>query len=517
MNLLTDALFPVQRGEGEAHLPLPELLVALWRGDLQALLGVSSIQRQYLWRFLVRVAAHASEAERGCLEHADRLREILVEAAGAPGAWDLYRPDGGAAFLQPPAQMEEGAPVDFKPEATSRLTVVPGDKNHEFKRGALVSLSATDVLLSLLEYQFGSVYTKMNYASQIMGSSSGKGSGSPFMAPWWPDLGRTFRAHLAASLARADYTRDVLGLTGSVWALWTLPWDSGDPPLPAELLSPHFVPLARKVRLASPDASGAFSRIWFKPTTAARVADHTEGSGLGDPFTPFVADGTRQKVRGVMSNGFDYREVARLLLRVQVTGRAGAPSFAVEHAAQSSYEPTVPVLLEGMAFDQGKTLGFHRRVVQLPSEVAADPAPIAVFVASLLDAAKEAESALEAAIRTWLSGTPKPRSGDLARIQRLRGDLTSRVDRAFIELLPRMHGRQGDEWIERMLEDWRRRLVKECRGALERVMRATPTRVSISHERRVGANSVLSARLRRAGLLGDQPEVVPVFEEIAHV
>jgi hypothetical protein len=500
MNVLTDPLIAVRVAEQSLLLPLPEVILGLWEGAVTGLPGPTSIQRQYLWRLLVRCAAHARDADVRLLEDAGALRQFLAAAAGGLAAWALHREDDGPAFLQVPARMEGAGPVGFRADDLSRLSIVPGDKNHEFKRGVLSALPGPEVLLALVECQFGAIYTKGNYESQIMAGGSGKGSGSPFMAPWWPDLRRTFRTHVEASCEHAEYAREVLGLIGSIWALWTESWEDDAASVPAQRLTPHFIPLARQIRLHAPDDSGLYSRLWIRPTRARRVTDHTAGSGLGDPFTPFVGKGEGWKVRGVMQDGFHYREIARLLLRSTVeSGPNGRPSFAVEYAARATDDALLPVQLEGMAFDQGKTVGFHRRLVNVPTDVVVDPEPVSILVVGMLQDARIAERALVSAIRVWMNGSRKPTAGDRALMERLRQGLTTSIDEAFVELMPTLRALKLDEDLEPRRSAWRLRLEALSARALRRVFESTPVPSASRYERHVAAFAKLRVTFRREG------------------
>ncbi len=505
-NLLDDPLFDAVVDGTLGRWTLPDVIARLLDARLTELRGVSAIQRQFVWRLLVRCAAFATRNDSPASLTVDTICDRLAEATPDRDAWSLYRADGGAAFLQVPMGTDSPAASGYKLEDLSRLTVIPGGKNHEFKRGVAARLSPSDTLYALVEYQFGSIFTKGNYASQIMGSATGKGSGSPFMAPWWPSLGAAFLAHVSASLDHSAYVRDVLGITGDVWALWTLPWPGQKEGMPGVRLAPHFIPLARRVRLDVASSSGQFERLWFSASEGPRVADHTMGSGLGDAFTPFVVRDARVKVRGVMGTGFDYREVARLLLDAPIDPR-GSKSFAVAHAARVSTDEMLPVLMEGVAFDQGKTIGFHQRFIVLPRLSVLDPEPHALLLDAMLTDAKAAESTLAAAARVWMSGSAKPKKGDRSRVDHCRSYLTQRIDSLFfseIAALMRNASEQGS--IDGAQGRWRRALRASARRALDEVMASTPVPTARRFERAAMAEDSLSRGFLRHGWPASQSE-----------
>lgn len=498
-NLLDDPLFDVVVNGTLGRLTLPDVVARLLDARLTELRGVSAIQRQFVWRLLVRCAAFAARGGSPDALTADVVRDRLAEATPDREAWSLYRADGGAAFLQVPVATDSPEASGYKLEDLSRLTVIPGGKNHEFKRGVAARLSPSDALYALVEYQFGSIFTKANYASQIMGSATGKGSGSPFMAPWWPSLGASFRAHVSASLEHSAYVRDVLGLTGDVWALWTLPWMGQKDGMPGVRLAPNFIPVARRVRLDAPSSAGQFERLWFSSSKGPRVADHTMGSGLGDPFTPFVVRDAHVKVRGVMGTGFDYREVARLLLGAPIEPR-GSNSFAVAYAARASIEEILPVLMEGVAFDQGKTIGFHQRFMELPRLSVLDPEPHALLLDAMLTDAKSSESALTAAARVWMSGSAKPKKGDRSRVDHCRSFLTNRIDKLFFtEIASLMRNATELGTIDDAQGQWRSSLETAARSALDEVMASTPVPIARRFARAADAEDALRRGFLRHG------------------
>lgn len=517
-NLLDDPLFDVSASGGLTRLTLPELIIALRDERVTALRGVGAIQRQFVWRLLVRCAVRAAGTEPLAALTVASLRDRLAATTPDLECWSLHRDDGGAAFLQVPLGAPTPAAAGYKHEDLSRLTIIPGGKNHEFKRGVAARLSPSDALNALLEYQFGSVFTKGNYASQIMGSSTGKGSGSPLMAPWWPSLGASFVSHVHSSLAHATFARDVLGLRGDVWALWTLPWAGAADGMPASRLAPNFLPLARRVRLAAPSADGMFDRLWFASSTGPRIADHTAGSGLGDAFTPFVARETQTKVRGVMGAGFDYREVARLLLDAAIDPR-GQSSFAVKYAARTSKAESLPVLMEGVAFDQGKTMGFHQRVIELPRLSVLDPAPHALLLDAMLTDAKSAESALAAAGRTWMSGSARPKKGDRGRVDRCRSFLTERIDRLFFaEVTALIDKVRRSGLTDGAQARWRTALAAAARTSLQEVMSATPVPSARRFERAALAVDALTRGFLKSGWMmnASQTPVDPMSAPTEH-
>jgi hypothetical protein len=273
------------------------------------------------------------EVKREELEGAirDGLRSAADDPDGSRGVWALHQPDPTQpGFLQPPTP--EGRPPEeakYSANTLSLLTSAIGSKNHERKVDVARALDGEQAAYALIEFQLGAVFGgRGNYGSQIMGSASGAGSGSPFMgARLGIGENESFRHDVGVLLRSWSDIRDEYGLRGDVWALWTKSWD-GESSLPSERLEPAFIPLARLVRLGPPTEGGEFTTVWFRATTRARVQDRSGGGNLGDPFTPRVPDlrnPEQLKVRGALEGGYGYAEVVNLLFGTDATLETSEP------------------------------------------------------------------------------------------------------------------------------------------------------------------------------------------------
>jgi len=435
-SLVDDALFVIDRPAGErAEWSLPELLAHLLtvENPVRSYPGLAAEQASHWHRFKVRCAAKALRTLDAQPEElvggdfvalAKDLRQILIQATGSVEAWALWSEEPSVpAFLQAPVlggHVPEAAGYKTKP--IGDLTALIGSKEFERKSEAVRYMTAPEVVYALIEFQGGVIFGgRGNYETQLTPSRLGKGSGVPFMGVRFPNRsGTTFRHDVAVLLDRWDETRNVTGLKGAAWALWAGPWD-GETSLPAAELDPGFLPMARLIRLMAPDAEGRFSGLLFRASNASRVADHTDGAMLGDPFTPTVPHPRQEgqfKVRGVMESGFTYPEVAELL----GLGERGGPSASVRaffDRESSELVPAVEVIFDGVAFEQGKTLGLFRRALPLPVDRSVnlffdDPEPLRRVHRKMLEQIVQTKKFLRAASRIVLHGRLRPGSGDLA-------------------------------------------------------------------------------------------------------
>jgi CRISPR-associated protein Cse1 (CRISPR_cse1) len=506
-NVLSEALF-THAGQCRS---LPELLAGLLcdlPSDAPSFPNVAPEQWSYWYRFLVRCGACVAEsltldlayplAQDAALNR--RIRSALADAAGGEAAWDLCNPDvGDAAFLQAPASA--GGTVEsarFRSESVSLLTTVLGGKNHERKSDAVRSFSPERAVYALVAYQSGVIYGgRGNYESQLTGSRSGAGSGTPFMGVRMDgNPSATFRHDVAAFVGDFGRIRSELKIAGVIWALWTVPWD-GKREILSTSLHPAFIPLARQVRL-EPSESDRLTRVWFRPSGASRVRDVSGGGNYGDPFTPMITNSQGQyKIRGTLRTGYDYREVVALILGDD----SHEPSPAVAALRRASVgSGDARILFEGTAYEQGKTNGFFRREVLIPfrphgSPVFTRPPDVADVHHIMLRKVVDAGRALRGAVRVLMHGEPKPRTGDDAAAHLPVAFLEERLDEIYVDRLLANGDRHlsGDEGWE---GDWSESLRRLSLKAFNTVEPAVPTSSATRFERRADAHRYLDRKLR---------------------
>lgn len=519
IDVLRSPLFTVAPADGP--LSLAELLARLLCGpEVDGFPQLAPEQRSYWWRFLVRCAGKALHECGWSVEEAaglgaDALAGAIAETLAGlvpEGGWLLYQPDPARPGFQqvptpdgqPPSK--EGNRYELRP--ISLLTGALGTKNHERKADAVRQLTAEQVVFALVEYETAVVYGGSgNYGSQLMGSASGAGSGTPFMgARIGGSNHRTFRHDVQVVL---DRWLEVVeqGVAGAVWALWAEPWQGGKgDELPSTQLDPAFIPLARMVRLAEPQ-DGMFTGVWFRPTQAKRVLDHSGGGVLGDPFTPLVRE-PKLKVRGVLDKGYDYSEVVQLLFGIdKFVGPS--PSVAALVQLGEVERGDLSVLFEGVAYEQGKTVGFHRREVPLPAmggiSWLSRPEPVRAAHAVLQKRVSAAKTALRGAARIVLSGEPKPQPNDAGKVEPPAALLEARVDQAYFDFLfgaARQYEAEGPAArFDLPLVEW---LEGEALEVFRASLGAMPCNTNERLDREVRAEAFLRSQLRN--LRGEAPE-----------
>jgi len=518
LNVLTSSLFVVRGSDGaETTRSLTSLIALLLTEDdpVAGYPGLTIEQRSHWHRFLVRCAARAlrtmevdiaTATEMARRELSDRVEAALIDAAGDLSAWDLVPESPSVAgFLQTPVTgAETPDEAGYRRRAIAELTALIGSKEFERKSEAARYLDAHEVVYGLIEYQSGVIYGgRGNYPTALTPSNSGKGSGVPFMGIEFDDAGgRTFQWGVETLLADWSMIRDERGLQGTVWAVWTRAWD-GKGSLPSTQLDPAFIPYARMVRICAPDALGRFDGFLFRSSNDAAITDHTDGAVFGDPFTALFPNPKHEdqwKVRGVMERGFGYSEVVELL----GFGDRGQPSRSVErfyHEPDSAELPNVGVRFEGVAYEQGKTLGFHTRRIPLPvSSLGAltfsDPDPFREVHSGMLERIDEVKRILRAASRIVLHGEPRPHTGDDALVALSTNALDEWADRdgRYLDFLFRA-AREQIAGSEAWIEEWAKELSAKGKAVFNRALPSLPAPGAQRLEREVSALSYVDRKL----------------------
>lgn len=516
MNLLQDPLFTVNVAGKRVSRSLPALLAELITDSVSRSYPlVSAEQGSYWLRFQVRCAARAMRsadldiAEASSLpasQLATLLRESLLKHS-AISDWELYQPDPFLpGFLQPSTPNAVAPAADgYREDNCSLLTQIIGTKGHERKVAVSRQLQPELAAYALIEYQFGAIFGgRGNYESQLTGSRAGAGSGTPFMGAWIDgSYSATFLHDLAVMLRRWDETAEYQ--QGPIWALWREPWD-GISQIPSMRLDPAFIPLARMVRLGEPVA-GAFGTVWFHTSQRSRVHDVTEGGRLGDPYTPLVPDpkGGHKKVRGTLEKGYDYLEVVRLLF--ELDGAVRSPSADALMLNPPNVDD-LRVVFEGMAFEQGKTRGFHRREVRLPRQrssrlrLSGQVPLVAALHQQMLEQTTRAKRALRSAIALVLSHDPLPRDSVRAKMTTGIDGLEALIDGVYIDFLIDAATSEGADDPTRPYRQWLfDSIVVGRSGGHEAIFEAAitslPRSVARQFEDKVRSEAYLRARLRR--------------------
>ncbi len=359
-NLLTESLLQVRLGDGNLKLTsLPGLLAQLSAGeDIIEFPRVRLHQQHAFHAFLVQLAAialhyvsineppHSSatwlELLRGLTGNRDEPFYLFVE--------DFKKP----AFLQPPIREREG---DYKNKIKTpdALDVLITAKNHDLKSSRAMQALPEYWIHSLIALQTMEGFSgRDNYGIARMNG----GLGSRPCVTRLPGFssGARFRRDLVVLQTERENIIESYGYAGDkgIALLWLEPWN-GTTSLDLALCDPYFIEICRRVRLV--EEKGRLQGR-MAASKVPRIAAAERKGDVGDPWTPVKRDGTSLTVS---RSGFDYKRTKDLLLE----GEDYHPSPTQASAGEDEPYFYACVLVRG----QGKTEGFHERLLPLPKNV----------------------------------------------------------------------------------------------------------------------------------------------------
>ena len=357
LNILTEPLIDMTTAEGTLPASLPEVYAALMADEVEAFPALRPHQRHAWHAFLVQLGAMAmhragvTEPPEDAATWAELIRGLTPEFPDDE-PWQLVVDDiTKPAFMQPPASSSD-VEKDYKtvvatPDALDMLIT---SKNHDLKATTAIQGSAEDWIFALVDLQtmegFGGAG---NYGISRM--NGGLGSRPAFSLAPLGGPGAHARRDILALLSNYPTSAGAKNL------LWLLPWDGTGPErlLPNEL-APLYIEVCRRVRLRA-DGDGQIYAIRTS-SKAARVEGKDAKGRTGDPWTPHnpSRDGLPLTLA---AGGFNYKRMKEYLMNWR------QPDLLKPTSAERSSSETMQLVARAMVRGQGKTEGYHERIVPI--------------------------------------------------------------------------------------------------------------------------------------------------------
>lgn len=367
-NLLTEPLIRVQIGGSVRRLSLPDLFAAMMADQVEGFPALRPHQRHALHMLLAQIGALAllgaglTEPPPSAETWREALRALTPAHGDAPWCLvveDVTRP----AFLQPPSP--RGGIAEFRntvptPDA---LDVLITARNFDLKSAIMRDSEPDDWLFALISLQTMEGF--LGAGNFGIARMNGGFSSRPFLGLAPPGgigahLRRDIRAMLASREALLEryiqYPEE-----GGIALVWLAPW-GGTQSLSIDTLDPWFVEICRRVRLTD-DGGRLMARS--VGTAAPRIAAKALSGVTGDFWAP--VNKAENKGFSLDARGFSVRVLTQLLF-----GENGRLDFDWPPAlTRQPDEGGMNLVARGIARGQGKTEGWHERILPFSGEMLA--------------------------------------------------------------------------------------------------------------------------------------------------
>jgi CRISPR system Cascade subunit CasA len=362
-SLLTEPIIRARSVSGSLTLhTLPSLFIALTEDQIQDFPALRPHQRHPWHALMVQLAALVRHHLKQIPSTEQAWSEALCNLSSGEereSIWCLVSPLDQPAFLQPPVpenQLDAWKGVSNTPDELDMLVT---SKNHDLKAARMHHAAPDEWLFSLVSLQTQEGFLGAgNYGISRMngGFASRPGIG---VVPSG-GIGRRWLRDTDKLLAARDSITTTYGLCepGGTALVWELPWD-GSTSLAFETLDPFYIEICRRVRLVTNGLGRILARN--TGTKAARISASTRNGMTGDAWTPL--NKSEGKALTITSTGFDYRLASELLFG----GRFASPPAQQLEPADGT--EGISVIAQGVTRGQGKTEGFHQRLIPISPKV----------------------------------------------------------------------------------------------------------------------------------------------------
>lgn len=471
-SLLDEPLFRVQRREEEhSELSLPQILAGLASSEITSFDALQPHQRQAWYSFLVQLAviALAKNDESNMVSSASRWRELLLALTKDKLPWCLVVGDiSQPAFMQSPIPEGSLKEAKYKADVTTPddLDMLVTSKNHDVKMHRITHPRIEHWIYALTTLQTMEGFLGQgNYGIARMNG----GFGNRPLVEMSADLswGSRFQRDVAVLLsARSELAEDYNYELNGVALLWVPHWDGSKlGGLPLNQCDPLFIEICRRIRFTH--VNGALC-CWRANTKGTRILSSEDINGvIGDPWTPI--DKGNAKALTLGERGFSYRKLHEILF----TGDYERPlALKTTAAERDGAFVTATTLVRG----QGKTDGWHNRVIPVPSKAislfsnSSQRKEISMRAQEQVDIASDVQKyVLYPALRVLLSAGSNEKV-DSDKINRWSNAYDADVDDIFFPQLWESLDITRDEARLR----WQQELFGFARKQLEDAIQSTP-------------------------------------------
>jgi CRISPR system Cascade subunit CasA len=512
-DLLEDHLIDIRTSAGERQVCLPQLLALLSAGEVDGYAALRAHQADPWHVFLVQIAASVLSRRPTSSLPVDPAywREGLLELAdGKSSAWHLVVDDvAKPAFLQHPLSgQDDFARLAPKAMAPDELDVLVTAKDHDVKMARAEGQSVQAWLYALLTCQTTSGFLGVgNFGALRM--NGGLGSRLVVTLTSDPHPSRRFAEEV---LRLAEMRSEVAAKYGyrsrGIVLTWLAPWNLDGHQLDVSELEPWFIEAVRRVRLVR---SGEGIAAYGAASNARQIGPKNLDSGdVGDPWIPIDVENEKKgrAALTVVAGGWTPKLITKLLFQQGFELTA----LQVPRPGEGTLWFMGSVFVRG----KGKTEGFHRFAVPVPSKVRRrllhreSAIGIGEFAQKLLGDAATAERAVGSALMVLAEGGPEHIDFEDRRVNERINEWTRKVHGEFsrrweTSYFPTLWRAAEVEDTAPMRVEWQEYLVAQARETLRQAERSLPLSTARRYRALVRAETMLQASLRSAGLAKLRP------------
>jgi len=363
-NLLIEPLIEYRQASPEIRIQanLPQVLAALSRDEVRDFPSLRAHQRHPWHAFLCQLAAitlHRADTATPWTNETDWRAGLRALTDDHPddAPWCLVSPPYLPALLQAPTRGDLTTWKNIS-RTPDELDMLVTSKNHDLKASRAKDAEAQDWLFALVSLQTQEGFLGAgNYGISRMNGGFASRPGVGIAVGRY--IGARWAADVSALMRNRESDADRFGLkqTGGHALLWLQPWD-GDLSLAFHSLDPHYIELCRRTRC---QVVGGRLQSVATGSSVARIDARALNGRTGDPWTP--VDDAAGKALTLNGRGYDYKLVSELLFGGQYTGGCA------QGLSDRPTDQPLQLSMRGLVRGQGKTEGFHERMVPIAPKV----------------------------------------------------------------------------------------------------------------------------------------------------
>ena len=505
-NILAEPLVRLAKSDGSrVYASLPQVYASLMADQVETFPALRPHQRHAWHAFLVQLGAMAMH-RAGMTDPPDQpeewqhiIRGLTLNDFPDDDPWHLVVDDlTKPAFMQPPAGSKDRE-ADFKnPVSTpDELDMLVTSKNHDLKAAVAIQSAVDDWLYALITLQ-----TMEGFSGQGNYGISRMNGGMSSRPAFSTTIDRRPGVHVKRDIMvllehrRSLIEEHSLPERGHT-LLWALPWDGATAEaLAFNSLDPYYLEVCRRIRLRK-DEDGRLYAVRAN-SKAARIEAKAIKGMTGDPWTP--VDVKESKSLTLANGGFTYRRTAEYLFSADWQ----RPALLKPTEAEVRDKDTMMIVARGMVRGQGKTEGYHERVIpirkrlQTAMQRQGGTVDIGQIATSRIEDIARVQRILSHSIQVFLakgdSDDVGPEHRKLARpwLSRLDGH----VDTTFFEDLQNEFETDDLGERERRRNEWLRGVVDHARDILAAAADSLPCPAIHRYKARACAESLFEGRIR---------------------